>query len=340
MFNEDNKQINKQINNTNNHKNNDQFELGKIKRLLLIKKDSRFAMFSDKFHSLKIIRVPISEIKNIDQLSTGDYLSLFIYKDNNNYLKATTNFPPAIKNEIITGIVSEIEQEGVFITWNWHEALWIPQENLDFRPKIGQKLVAKLELDPDNQQLIGQAKAESISYKFMRKFRNSEINIDQHAFIRAIDITENTITALIDDKYLGVIDLTSMPIKPEIGEIGFGKIVGTTQETGNKNKDRDESRSGTGDRDRDRDRDENIDGDRLIVQLQANMDKLADKVQEQILTELNNPKAHGKIPFNDNTNSNLILNHFGVSKKIFKRAIGGLLKQKKIKQTDNGIVRM
>ena len=45
------------------------------------------------------------------------------------------------------------------------------------------------------------------------------------------------------------------------------------------------------------------------------MDKLVDKVQEQILTELNNPKANGKIPFNDKTNSNLILNHFGVSKK-------------------------
>ena len=113
-----------------------------------------------------------------------------------------------------------------------------------------------------------------------------------------------------------------MPIKPEIGEMGFGKIVGTTQETANKNRDIDG------------------DGDRLIVQLQTNMDKLVDKVQEQILTELNNPKAHGKIPFNDKTNSNLILNHFGVSKKIFKRAIGGLLKQKKIMQTDKGIVRM
>ena len=47
-----------------------------------------------------------------------------------------------------------------------------------------------------------------------------------------------------------------MPIIPEIGEMGFGKIVGTTQETGNKNRDIDG------------------DGDRLIVQLQANMDKL------------------------------------------------------------------
>jgi predicted RNA-binding protein (virulence factor B family) len=36
----------------------------------------------------------------------------------------------------------------------------------------------------------------------------------------------------------------------------------------------------------------------------------------------------------------LILNHFGVSKKVFKRAIGGLLKQGKIKQTAKGIVRM
>ena len=119
-----------------------------------------------------------------------------------------------------------------------------------------------------------------------------------------------------------------MPIKPEIGEMGFGKIIGSSTQSNNRNQN-----------DKYNNQDDNQD-DRLIVQLQAQMDKLVDKVQEQILLELKNPKAHGTIPFNDNTNTSLILNHFGVSKKVFKRAIGGLLKQGKIKQTAKGIVRM
>ena len=320
------------ISKNNKKQEQHEFRLGKITRLLLIKKDSKFAMFSDQFHSLKTIRMPIIEIKNIDDLNPGSYLSLFIYKDNNNYLKATTEFPPAIVNEIITGTVTNLEQNGAFINWNWHEELWIPKENLNFRPKVGQKLVAKLELDPDDQQLIGQTRFEEISQNFARKFRNNDINIGQHAFIRTIDITENTITALIDDKYLGVIDLTSMPIKPEIGEMGFGKIIGSSSQS-NKNQSNKNNQD-------DKSQDNKSQDDRLIVQLQAQMDNLVDKTQDKILSELKNPKAHGIIPFNDNTNSSLILNHFGVSKKVFKRAIGGLLKQKKIKQTNKGIVRM
>ena len=66
-----------------NKKELQEFRLGKITRLLLIKKDSKFAMFSDQFHSLKTIRMPITEIENIDDLNPGNYLSLFIYKDNN-----------------------------------------------------------------------------------------------------------------------------------------------------------------------------------------------------------------------------------------------------------------
>jgi len=294
------------------------FQIGKIYRLLLIKKDSRFAIFADKFHSLNTIKMPVSELDNFNyDLDIGDHAAVFIYKDNRNYLKATLTPPKTLLNEITTVTINSISSNNninkeSYADWNWHEPIKIPQYKSIFRLKKNHKYVIKVELDPESGQFIGNTIPEEISHPI----NTNDFQIGQHAVIRILDIQEKQITALIDDKYLGVIDFKSLPIKPEIGEIGFGKIVGFTENNKIPN------------------------NTMLIVQLQAPINNLIQKTQNQIIAELNNPKAHGMIPFNDSTSPELVLKHFGVSKNIFKKAIGGLLKDKKIKQTERGIIRM
>lgn len=287
------------------------FHLGRINRLILLKKDSKYALFSDSFHSLNTLKVPLYELgedlaKNI---KVGEYLSLFIYRSKDNYLKATLKAPPALIGELATVIIDKIDDDKVTANWadnRWHEQLSIPRENLNFRPKKNQKVVVEIILDPDTEQLSANAKFDEISEKYDRAYSK----IDQHVFIRTIDITEKQITVLVDDQYLGLLDFKSLPIQPEIGDMNFGKIVGYTE-----------------------------DHTMLIVQMQANIKNIVEQVQEQILTELKHPRAAGMIPFHDKTSSELILSHFGVSKKVFKKAVGGLLKANKIKLTDRSIVR-
>ena len=74
----------------------------------------------------------------------------------------------------------------------------------------------------------------------------------------------------------------------------------------------------------------------LIVQMQANIKNIVEQVQEQILTELKH-RAAGMIPFHDKTSSELILSHFGVSKKFSKKQ--SVACKLKIKLTDRSIVR-
>lgn len=56
---------------------------------------------------------------------------------------------------------------------------------------------------------------------------------------------------------------------------------------------------------------------------------------EKILDMLR--KIGGKLPFNDKTPPEEIQKHFQVSKKVFKKAIGVLYKQRRIKITESGI---
>ncbi|MDD4294327.1 MAG: type I-B CRISPR-associated protein Cas8b1/Cst1 [Candidatus Omnitrophica bacterium] len=61
-------------------------------------------------------------------------------------------------------------------------------------------------------------------------------------------------------------------------------------------------------------------------------------VTEDILALL--ASSGGKLPFNDKTSPERIKQKFGISKKVFKKAIGVLYKQRKIKITDSGIERV
>ena len=45
----------------------------------------------------------------------------------------------------------------------------------------------------------------------------------------------------------------------------------------------------------------------------------------------------GKLPYNDNSDPELIKKEFNMSKRAFKRAIGKLFKEGKIKITEDGI---
>jgi predicted RNA-binding protein (virulence factor B family) len=48
-------------------------------------------------------------------------------------------------------------------------------------------------------------------------------------------------------------------------------------------------------------------------------------------------EAQGFLPFTDKSAPELIYKTFGMSKKDFKKAVGGLLKERKIKLKDDGI---
>ena len=63
-----------------------------------------------------------------------------------------------------------------------------------------------------------------------------------------------------------------------------------------------------------------------------------DKDAELILNRIE--ERGGKLPFNDKADAEVIKEEFSMSKNAFKRAVGRLLKEKKIEITETGIAKI
>lgn len=74
---------------------------------------------------------------------------------------------------------------------------------------------------------------------------------------------------------------------------------------------------------------------KIDVTLRPREGKEVLEVTEKILILLK--ESGGRLPFNDKSSPDAIKEHFQTSKKVFKKAIGVLYKQRKIKITDSGI---
>lgn len=74
---------------------------------------------------------------------------------------------------------------------------------------------------------------------------------------------------------------------------------------------------------------------KIDVSLRPREGEEVSRVAEKILKKLRD--AGGQLPFNDTTSPEEIKKHFQVSKKVFKKAIGVLFKQRAIRITATGI---
>jgi predicted RNA-binding protein (virulence factor B family) len=74
---------------------------------------------------------------------------------------------------------------------------------------------------------------------------------------------------------------------------------------------------------------------KIDLGLQKTGHKSSEDIAPQILASLE--KAGGFLPLNDKTSAEIIYEHFGVSRKKFKMALGGLYKKRQITVDDDGI---
>ena len=74
---------------------------------------------------------------------------------------------------------------------------------------------------------------------------------------------------------------------------------------------------------------------RIDVMLEKSSAKLVDSSEEAILQKIKD--NGGYLPYSDKSSPDDIMRVFGISKKVFKKAIGGLYKQHLIVIEDGGV---
>lgn len=235
-----------------------------------------------------------------DDVIVGDDIEVFIYRDSEDRIIATTLEPKIQLNEFAYLQVKAVTQVGAFLDWGLEKDLFVPFREQNKKMEVDKWYAVYLYLDEDTDRLVASCKVN----RFFEK-ENIDLAIGQEVDILVFEETDLGMNAVINNRYKGLI------YENEI----FQRIkIGTRTKAYVKNI-RDDKR---------------ID---LSLQKQgyANVEPNAERILEKL--KANN----GFLDVTDKSDANYVMYQLEMSKKTFKKAVGALYRQRIIRIEDDGI---
>ena len=230
----------------------------------------------------------------------GDSLKVFVYIDGHNQALATLQPPKAQADEVAWLKVVSLSHAGAFMDWGLAKDLLVPFSEQKTKMIEGRFYLVRLFLD-ENNRIAASTLLDDFIQDQAFYFKEG-----QAVDLIIADTTELGVKAIINHKYWGIL------YKNEI----FQTLQKGQSLTGYIKKIREDNK----------------------IDLTLNQGKYAEKVDgtaDNILKVLQ--KHGGYIGLTDKSPPEMIYDTFGVSKKVFKQAIGGLYKQRKISIEEKGI---
>lgn len=232
----------------------------------------------------------------------GDTVFVFIYKDSRDRLIATTAEPKLMLHEVARLKVAQVGKIGAFLDWGLEKDLFLPFREQTEKVKEGQECLAALYIDKS-----GRLCATMNVYEYLSKESPYQKNDRVEGTVYEISRAFGAFVA-VDDKYSALI-----PHKELYGEIHIGQKVNARVTEVKPDGKLDLSL-------------------REKAYLQIGED--AKKVMQVI------ESFDGALPFNDKASPEVIRREMGMSKNEFKRAVGNLLKNGKIRITETAILKI
>lgn len=227
-----------------------------------------------------------------ESLKVDDEVEVFVYKDSEDRLVATTLEPLAEVNEFAALEVVDVAPFGAFLNWGLEKHLLVPKSEMQEPMQIGKKYVVKLVLDHRTNRIVGVSKLGV----FIRT--DAEYETGQEIKALVVSPTDIGYKLLVDNMYWGLLYKNEVfkPIEQGDAINGFVKKV--------------------------------RDDGKLDISLRKPGKVTQEGDAELILKLLK--EAGGQMAVSDKSDPETIKAVFGLSKKAFKKAIGTLYKQKQI----------
>lgn len=237
------------------------------------------------------VLLPVKQVPA--DVEIGDALTVFVYRDSQDRLIATTNTPKIELDRIAKLKVAQISQIGAFLDWGLEKDLFLPFKEQTYKVKPGDECLVVLYVDKSSRLCASMRRVYNYLVPADCYEKDSqvsgtviEINPDYGAYVA------------IDDKYYGMIPNNELFSKVNIGDRIEGRVV----------KVRDDGK--------------------LMIGLRKKAYLQMDDDSQFVLDEIK--KRGGRLPFNDKASPELIRSQFNMSKNEFKRAVGRLFKERKI----------
>ncbi len=237
-----------------------------------------------------------------DRYQVGDKMEVFIYLDSEDRFIATTEKPIAqVGDFALLHCVSANEKIGAFVDWGLPKDLLVPKREQQTDMIEGNDYVVYIYVDELTNRLVASTKINKYLDEEQPLFEmNDEVDL---MIIRKSEIGY---IAIINNEFTGMIYHNEIFQELSRGQKLKGYIKKIREDL-------------------------KIDLSLTPIGLQG-MDKAAELIYNKLA------EHNGFILVNDKSPAELIYTHFKVSKKVFKKAVGALYKQRLIVFKDDGIM--
>ena len=244
-------------------------------------------------------KVLLADKKLPENCQVGDTLEVFVYVDSEGHLAATTQTPLAQVDEIAWLKVVSLNYVGAFLDWGLPKDLLVPFSEQHHEMEVGKSYLVKVFLD-DKNRIAATTKID----RFITD-ESADLEAGQKVSLIIADKTELGVKAIVNNTYWGMLYQNELfrPVRKGQKLDGYIKQIREDHKI-----DLSLHQPGYG---------------KVVSLTDAILNKLKENDGVLMLSDKSPPEA--------------IYATFGVSKKVFKQAIGALYKKKLITLDKKGI---
>lgn len=274
-------------------------KLGERQMLQIVKRVSFGVYLGDGVNMEERVLLPGKQVPEGAEI--GDELEVFIYRDSEDRLIATTSETKITLHKTAKLRVMQVARIGAFLEWGLEKELLLPFKEQTKKVSVGEECLVALYIDKSNRLC-----ATMNVYPYLEK--DSSYQKDDRVEGTVYEISDNFgAFVAVDDRYSALI-----PKKECYGEIRIGeKLTARVTEVKEDGK--------------------------LDLSLREKAYLQIGKDAEKVLAVMDS--FDGVLPFTDKASPEVIRREMQMSKNEFKRAVGHLLKEGKVEITERAIRR-
>ena len=228
-----------------------------------------------------------------ESFEIGQVINVFLYRDSEDRLVATTETPILTLDEFAFLTVKDVTPIGAFLDWGLEKDLFVPFKEQYAKMVIGGEYLIRLIKDEKTDRLLGTTK---INRYLSVEIDDLEIGDEINLFVG--EVSDLGREVIINDKYKGMIFKDRIVRTLKTGESTKGFVEFIRQ-----------------------------DGKIDVSLVPVGVEKF-DHFSQTILDYLS--ENDGKMNLTDKSHPDLIREQLGLSKKAFKKALGNLYKRRVI----------
>ena len=277
---------------------------------LKVEKEVDFGYYLDGGPTYGRILLPHGEVRHEGKLRRGEEVECFIYLDQEERLVATMQRPFAQVGQFAYLEVAWVNQYGAFLKWGLMKDLFVPFREQKMRMEVGQRYIVYVMLDEESYRIMATAKVERYLFNTASALREDRRRMPRYKVGDEVSClvqqkTDLGFKVIVDQQYGGVIYDTQVFRELHTGDALQAYIQQVRP-------------------------DGKLD---LMLQRpgQDAVKDFSDILLDYLLTNNGHTVLCDKSPAED------IYATFGVSKKVFKKAVGDLYKRRLIEISEEGL---